>query len=155
MEETKVIRFLTSKKDLLFGSQPFDQEIISRMLALSDENLPILEHLPLRQTATVKLISLIPLGFDCFYLGNVKRGFIKYFTFGGFGLLWLKDLSNAEERCRAYNRKKLLEVLKDPSVGIKMIEKSSKAKKAFRVAAQIAPEVIKGAKGVQNTMYIK
>ncbi len=156
MEQTKVTNFLTQKRELLFGSQSFDQDIIEKMIIFPDDQFAILEHLPLRKPTTAKLIAVFPgiIGIDCFYLGNIQRGIIKYFTFGGLGILWLKDIKNAEERCRAHNRKTLLEVLNDPSVGIKMIERNSNAKKAFEIARQVAPEVIKGAKDIHDTTYV-
>ncbi len=156
MEESKITSFLTSKKDVLFGSKPFSQDIIEEMIKFPDKYLPILENLPMRQPSTTKLIAMVPgiIGFDCFYLGDIKRGIIKYFTFGGLGILWLKDLKNAEERCREYNRKKLIEVLRNPAVGVKMIENNAKTKSALKVVVAVAPELVKGAKDVQNTMYV-
>jgi len=40
------------------------------------------------------LLSLFTgfLGFDEFYLGNIALGFVKLFTFGGCGLLWIADI---------------------------------------------------------------
>ncbi len=157
MEETKVIKFLESKREFLFGKEAFDAKMIEKMLTVSDKYLPLLQHLPLRNPSTAKLIAMVPgiLGIDSFYFGNIKRGIIKYFTFGGLGILWFKDLKNAEKICRKYNRNIFMKALQDPRYGLKLIEKNATAKKAFAVAKGVAPELLKGAKNVQNTMYIK
>jgi len=157
MEETKTIDYLKRKKELLFGSAPFDQKIIENLLLFPDDKTNILEKLPLHKPSIAKgLAKLFGFcGIDCFYLGNILRGYIKCFTFGGLGILWFKDAKNAEKKCRAYNRKMLLKALKDPSAGEKMIEKSKKTKKFLAIFIALLPALVKGFKDIGDSMEVK
>ena len=161
MEQAKVMEFLTNNRDSLVGDKEYDDALIAKLLEVSDDEYAMLDRLPLRKPSTAKLLAVFPgmLGVDCFYLGDIKRGILKYFTFGGLFILWFKDIGTAKERCRAYNRRKLTEVLNDPSVGQEMIEKSEKRSRTFGILKKVLPDLFKalknGFKDIQDTMFVK
>ena len=156
MEQTKVTAFLQKNKHLLFEKDMVDQEIIEGMLKLKDEYLPILERISLRDPAKFQLIALVPgiIGIDCFYLGNIVRGILKYFTFGGIGILWIKDVISAKKRCREYNRKRLLKAINDPNAAKAMIINQAKSKVLTKGAVDIGKTLAKGAKDIQKGLEV-
>ena len=161
MEQLKVLNFLEGNKDYLFPNKQYsDEELEQVLMAAPDEFEGIMRSIPFRKPSTLQIISIIPgsLGVDRFYLGDIKMGILKYFTFGGFGIWWIKDILSAKERCRTYNCKKLIEAISDPSVAVKMQGTDDNIKKAVQVAKAAAP-IVKaakdGMKNVGDSFYIK
>ena len=128
MEQTKVIEYLNKNKESLFGTDGCDEAIIKGMLELQDQYLSVLEQLSFYDPNRIYLISIFPgiLGVDRFILKDIKNGLIKYFTFGGLGVWWIKDIKTAKERCRIYNRNKLLAAINDPTIAKEMIANEEK-----------------------------
>lgn len=161
MEQLKVLNFLEDKKDFLFPNKQYaDEEIEGILMEAPDEFEGIMRSIPFRKPSTLQIISIFPgsLGVDRFYLGDIKMGILKYFTFGGFGIWWLKDIFSAKERCRAYNCKKLMDAISDPAVVSKMQSADDSINKALQFAKAAAP-VVKaakdGMKDVGSTFYVK
>lgn len=161
MEQLKVLKFLEYKKDFLFPNKQYaDDEIEGILMEAPDEFEGIMRSIPFRKPSTLQIISIFPgsLGVDRFYLGDIKMGILKYFTFGGFGIWWLKDIFSAKERCRTYNCKKLMDAISDPSVVSKMQSTDDSINKAVQFAKAAAP-VVKaakdGMKDVGSTFYVK
>lgn len=161
MEQLKVLKFLEDNKDYLFPNKQYaDEELEQILMAAPDEFEGIMRSIPFRKPSTLQIISIIPgsLGVDRFYLGDIKMGILKYFTFGGFGIWWIKDIFSAKERCRTYNCKKLVEAISNPSIAAKMQGTDDSIKKAVQMAKAAAP-VVKaakdGMKNVGDTFYIK
>ena len=92
MEQSKVIEFLSKNKEFIYGEEECSKDIINALLNVPEDFLPQLNRLPFRNPSTVWMISIFPgiLGVDRFYLGDFKKGIIKYFTFGLFGIWWIK-----------------------------------------------------------------
>ena len=157
MEQSKVIEFLSKNKEFIYGEEECSKDIINALLNVPEDFLPQLNRLPFRNPSTVWMISIFPgiLGVDRFYLGDFKKGIIKYFTFGLFGIWWIKDIGSAKKRCREYNCKKLMEAIKDPSAIKTMLAKEGKMKKAFLIAKAVTPAIKQGAKDFQDSMYVK
>jgi len=161
MEQLKVLNFLEDKKDFLFPNKQYTDEMLEEfLLAAPDEFEGTMRSIPFRKPSTVQLISIFPgsLGVDRFYLGDIKKGILKYFTFGGFGIWWIKDILSAKSRCREYNCKKLMDAISDPSVVAKMQSTDDNINKAVQFAKAAAP-VVKaakdGMKDVGSTFYVK
>lgn len=54
-------------------------------------------------TALILSILLGNLGIDRFYVGSLKMGFLKLFTFGGLGIISLYDWFAIRSKCRKSN----------------------------------------------------
>lgn len=162
MQQLKVVEFLEKNKEFLFPNKQYpDIEVENALLAVPDSFEMTMNSIPFRKPSTVKLIAFFPgsLGIDRFYLGDVKKGILKYFTFGGFGIWWIKDILSAKDRCREYNCKKLMDAVNDPAVVPKMIETDAKIHMAGQVAKTAIPVAIDmgrtTVKGFQDSMEVK
>lgn len=159
MEQLKVVEFLEKNKEFLFPNKQYsDIEVENALISSPDSFEMTMNSIPFRKPSTVKLIAFFPgsLGADRFYLGDVKKGILKYFTFGGFGIWWIKDIISAKDRCREYNCKKLMDAIHDPSVVAQMQNTDTKINNAVDTAKKFAPvakEIFKGAKEVGKTFY--
>ena len=156
MEQAKVMDYLTRNQDYLFGDDDCSEELINALVNVSDDFLPTLNSFPFRKPSTVQLIAFFPgsLGVDRLYLGDIKKAVLKYFTLGGLGIWWIKDILSAKRRCGEYNCKKLLATISDPSVAKEMISRDDKFKKAFAIAKAVAPAIKQGAKDIQDSFYV-
>lgn len=144
MEQIKIANFLEENKDYLFPNDDFtDFEIEEALMLVPDSFEATMRSIPFRKPSTVQLISVFPgsLGVDRFYLGDVGKGVLKYFTFGGFGIWWIKDIISAKSRCRAYNCKKLLSAINDPTVVAQMKNTDAKINTVIQAAKTTAPLV--------------
>ncbi|MGN0561295.1 MAG: TM2 domain-containing protein [Candidatus Fimenecus sp.] len=160
MEQVKAFGFLEEQKDFLFPNKVYSEtEVEQALLEAPEAFAEIMKTIPFRKPSTVKLISILvgSLGVDRFYLGDVKKGIIKYFTFGGFGVWWIKDFLSAKDRCRAYNCEKLLAAIQDPSVVAQMQRMDASIDKAVQVAKAAAPlakDLKDGLGDVRDTFYV-
>ena len=156
MQEEKAISYLNTHKELLIGAEECDSELLGALAGVSDEFLPVMERLPLKQPSVLQLIAVFPgvLGVDRLMLGDIKGALLKYITFGGFGIWWVLDIVSAKKRCRAYNCRKLREAINDPSVAKDMLDKEARAKRAFAIAKAVGPELVKGISEIQKTNYV-
>ena len=160
MDQLKAFKFLEQHKDLLLPNKEYtDQDVEDALLAAPDDFELTMRGLTFRNPLTVQIISVLvgSLGVDRFYLGDIAKGVLKYFTFGGFGIWWLVDIFSAKDRCRAYNCKKLMTAVNNPSVVARMQNVDSKIGQAVAVAKKFAPaakEIAKGIKDVGSTFYI-
>lgn len=159
MEQLTAIEFLEQNKEYLFPNKVYPEiEIEEALMSIPDEMEMTIRSIPFKKPSTVKLISFFPgsLGVDRFYLGDIKGGILKYFTFGGAGIWWIKDIITAEERCRAYNCKKLLEAINDPAVVTQMCDTNDKISDVISKGKKYAPvagAAVKGAKKVHRTFW--
>lgn len=160
MEQLKVIKFLEENREYFFPNSEYtDLEIESALMTAPDTFEMFMKNMSFRKPSTVQIISVFPgsLGVDRFYLGDIVKGILKYFTFGGFGIWWIVDIFSAKNRCRAYNCKKLIDALHDPSLVRQIKDEDEKINKAFQVAKAAAPvikELAKGARDVGQTFHI-
>lgn len=158
MEQLKVIEFLEQNKEFLFPNTEYNEiEVENALTAVPDEFEMTMRSIPFRKPKTLKIISFFvgSIGVDRFYLGDIKNGIIKYFTFGGIGIWWIKDIISAENRCRTYNCQKLMAAITDPSVIAQMQsidDKISGAVSFAKKAAPVAQEAVKGFKTLQDDM---
>ena len=153
MEQSKVMEFVEENKDYLFPNNAYTtMELEDALIAVPEEWEMLVRSIPFRKPTTVQLISVIvgSLGVDRFYLGDIKCGILKYFSFGGLGIWWIADIFSAKDRCRAYNCKKLMEAVNDPSVVGKMQNTDAKIGQAVNTAKAFAPAVKELAKGIKN-----
>lgn len=159
MEQVKVIEFLEKNKDLLFPNKEYtDMDLENALLAAPDSFEYMMNSIPFRKPSTVQFISFFPgsLGVDRFYLGDIGKGILKYFTFGGFGIWWIADMISAKNRCRAYNCRKLMEAINDPSVVAQMQNTDEKIKQAgeyAKVAVQLGKELKPGLEEVRDSFF--
>lgn len=160
MEQLKVVQFLEQNKECLFPNKEYsDMDVENALMAAPDGFEMSMRAIPFRKPSTVQIISVFigSLGVDRFYLGEIGKGILKYFTFGGFGIWWIKDIISAKDRCRAYNCKKLMDAVNDPSVIAQMQNVDSKISQTVATAKKFAPvakEIVKGAKDIGSTFYI-
>lgn len=158
MEEVKVLNFIEQKKDYLFPNDKYSEAQVEEALELAPDTFELtMNAIPFKDPSVVKAISFFvgSIGVDRFYLGDVKMGILKYFSFGGIGIWWIKDIISAKSRCRAYNCKKLIDAVNDPSVVAQMQQSNEKIQQAINIAKASAPVVksIKdGAKSLQDDM---
>ncbi len=157
MESTKVYNFLTKNKEFLFPNPSHSELEISELIMNAPDSFEYsLDIIPFKNPATVKLLAFFlgPIGIDRFYLGDIKKGILKYFTFGGL-LIWsIKDIGTAKERCREYNCKKLLAAINDPSVINGMITEQEKLKDAGKkaiIAAEVGKVAFKELKDLRDS----
>ena len=157
MEQLKAVKFLEQKKEFLFPNKEYTEEKIEEILLSAPDDFELsMNSIPFRKPSTVRLIAVFPgsLGVDRFYLGDIKKGVLKYFTFGGLGVWWIKDIISAKDRCRAYNCKKLMDAINDPSVIRGMQNTDDTIKNTVKTAKAFAPvvkEIVKGAKDIART----
>ena len=157
MESTKVYSFLEEKKDYLFPNPAFSELEVSELLLQAPDSFELsLDIMPFKNPKTVQLISLFCglIGIDRFYLRDIKKGILKYFTFGGLFIWHIKDIRTAKERCREYNCRKLIEAINDPSVVNSMIDEQQKLKDAgekAKVAAQVGKVAYSGLKDIRDS----
>ena len=159
MNQIKVIEFLESNKDYLFPNKEYsDMEVESALIAAPDSFEMMMNSIPFRKPSDVQILSFFPgsLGVDRFYLGEVIKGILKYFTFAGLGIWWIADIVSAKKRCRTYNCKKLMAAITDSSVISQMKTTDAKIGSTVDKAKKFAPvakEIMKGAKDVGKTFY--
>lgn len=159
MEQIKVVEFLENNKDYLFPNKVYsDIEVENALIAVPDSFEMIMNSIPFRKPSTVQFISFFPgsLGVDRFYLGDILKGVLKYFSFGGLGIWWIADMVSAKSRCHTYNCKKLMAAVNDPTVAAQMLNNDAKINNAVDTAKRFAPvakEIFKGAKDVGKTFY--
>lgn len=162
MNQLKVVEFLEQNKEYLFPNKEYtDMDVENALMAAPDGFEMSMRSIPFRKPSTVQIISVFPgsLGVDRFYLGDIKKGILKYFTFGGFGIWWIKDIISAKDRCRAYNCKKLMDAVNDPSVIAQMQNTDAKINQTWNTVTKVAPEIIKvgrsAVKSFQDDMTIR
>lgn len=159
MEQIKAVEFLENNKDYLFPNKLYsDIEIENAIIAAPDSFELMMNSIPFRKPSTVQILSFFPgsLGVDRFYLGEVLKGALKYFTFAGLGVWWIADIISAKSRCRTYNCKKLMSAVNNPSFISEALNTDARIGSAVNKAKKFAPvakEVIKGAKNVGKTFY--
>lgn len=160
MDQLKVAAFLEQNKDYLFPNKNFnDYDVSNALLAAPDEFGMYMDSIPFRNPSLLQIIAFFPgsLGVDRFYLGDKQKGILKFFTFGGFGIWWIKDILSAKDRCRAYNCQQLMDALHNPSI-IGQMQKTDdtihKVAATARAVAPVAKELFKGAKDVGKTFYV-
>lgn len=160
MNQFKVMEFLEQNKDFLFPNKNYSgSNLENALLSVPDEFEIALRGIPFRKPMLVQIISVVvgSLGVDRFYLEDKSKGILKFLTFGGFGIWWLMDIFSAKERCRAYNCKKLLEAINNPSVIAQMQNTDSKISQTIDTAKKFAPvakELFKGAKDIGSTFNV-
>lgn len=160
MEHLKAVKFLENKKDYLFPNDNFSSDDIEMALIAAPDSFEwTMRGMNFRNPSTFQLISVFlgSLGVDRFYLGDIKKGILKYFSFGGFGIWWIKDIFSAKNRCRAYNCQKLMDAINDPSVVAQMQKTDENINKTIGIVKKFAPvvkEAVKGAKNVRDTFYV-
>ena len=178
MDRLKVVKFLEAKRDFLFPNKKYsDSEIENALIAAPDLFEMSMTAIPFRKPKTVKTLSVLLglLGIDRFYLGDIGLGILKYGTWAAFTytmaipgiykyiilagtiIWWIADIISAKKRCRAYNCKKLMNAINDPSVIEKMQAADNKLKNAANTAKRFAPvakELYKGAKEVGKGFYV-
>ena len=157
MDQITVANFMEQNKDFLFPNSTCSQVKLENALLNAPDGFEFyLSNFPFRKPSTVQIISVFPgsLGVDRFYLGDIGKGILKYFTFAGLGIWWIADIISAKDRCRAYNCKKLLEAVDNPTVIANMQNADSKLRNVTATAQKIAPlakDLVKDvAKGVQD-----
>lgn len=157
MEQLKVAKFLEQNKDFLFPNKEYTEERIEQILLDAPDDFELyMNSIPFRKPSMVQIIAVFPgsLGVDRFYLGEIGKGVLKYFTFGGFGIWWIKDIISAKDRCRAYNCKKLMDAIHNPSTIAQMQNVDNKISQTAKTAKAFAPvikEIVKGAKDIART----
>ena len=160
MEQLKIAEFLEENTDFLFPNNVYTElEVEDFLLNAPDSFEAIMKTISFRNPSVLQIISIFPgsLGVDRFYLGEIGKGILKYFTFGGVGIWWIADIVSAKSRCRAYNCKKLISAINDPYVVAKMNTVDSKISQGIDAARKYAPvakELAKGAKDIGKTFDV-
>ena len=156
MKQETAIQYLKRYRDYLYGDGECSKELIEALVGVSEESIELLCQIPFKNPTTYQLISFLvgSIGVDRFMVGDKKNAIKKYFTLGGLGVWWIKDVRSAKQRCREYNCKKLMEAIKDPSVVQEMISHDIKMKTALAVGVAVIPTVVKTSKSVQDTFYV-
>lgn len=160
MEKIAVYNFIEDKKDFLFPNDKYTSQMIENALLEAPDDFEMLaESLPFRKPGTVQLLSIFPgqLGVDRFYLGEIGKGILKYFSFGGIGIWWIADMISAKKRCRAYNCKKLMDALNDPAVIAQMQDSDAKLKQAgqaVKTGFKIGKTLVQGMSDVRDTFEV-
>lgn len=160
MEQLKVAEFLEKNKEFLFPNKEYSENLVEEALLSAPDTFEYtMEGIPFKKPSTVKLIAFFPgsLGVDRFYLGDIAKGILKYFTFGGLGIWWITDMISAKDRCRAYNCKKLMAAVNDPSFVSQMQQTNAKMAQAGQIAKgafEVGKVAAKGMSDIGKTFYI-
>ncbi len=157
MTELQMATYIEHYKDFIFPNDSFTEtELEEALLKVSSNAINELTAFSFKSPSTCQLISVFPgvLGVDRFYLGDIKMGIIKYFTFGGFGILWVSDIISAKSRCLNANAKRLMEFIatlpaaeadEESDIDVAaMINDSNSGKKKIHVDGKTAMVVGKG-----------
>lgn len=162
MNQMIVMKFIEEKYDYLFPNDDYPEwEVEDALTNAPDAFEYQLQTLSFRNPSTMELIAFFPgsLGVDRFMLGDVAKGILKYFTFGGFGIWWIKDIFSAKKRCRTYNCKNLMNALATPSLVPHNEPKINiDLDTAIQIGKAVAPAVksmAKGAKDIGSTFEVK
>lgn len=127
MDKNVAFQFIEENKYYLFPNKKFTEEDLENALIMApDDYANAMYSFPFKDPKSYKKLSILVgiLGIDRFSLGQIGIGFLKYITFGAFGIFYIKDVITAEQRCREYNAKKIIEGIGDVSV----IDKAAKKK---------------------------
>lgn len=157
MDQLTVVQYLEENKDFLFPNKKYNELDVERELMAAPDGFEVaMRSIPFRKPSTLKLIAIFPgiLGVDRFYMGEIVRGILKYFSFGGVGIWWIADIISAKERCRAYNCKKLMEAVNNPLIIAQMQAFDQKVNRGVDNAKKWAPVLgaaVKGAKDIRDT----
>ena len=160
MDQLKVVEFLEQNKDFLFPNKEYTGLIVENALMAAPDGFEMsMRSIPFRKTMTVQLISVFlgSLGIDRFYLGEIGKGILKYFTFGGLGIWWIADIISAKDRCRAYNCKKLMAAVNDPTVIAEMQKVDSDIRDIgdkVKTFGPLVTKIVKGAKDIGSTFEV-
>ena len=162
MNQITVAKFMEEKKDFLFPNEEYSEFEMEEILLNAPDTFEFqLKTISFRNPSTLKLIAFFPgsLGVDRFMLGDIKKGILKYFTFGGFGIWWLKDIFSAKKRCCAYNCQKIIKALENPAYIPQSNPKINiDLDTALKIGKEITPIVktmAQGARDIGSTFEIK
>lgn len=153
MTEQKVENYLNCNKERLFpNNEVTETELKQALLAAPDTFEMYLNSMPLRNPSVYKLIAfaLGSFGVDRFYLQDIKKGVLKFFTAGGLLIWWFKDVVTSKQRCRAYNCKQLIAATKNPAVVAEMKNMDSKIAVTMATAKKITSVIKEVGKSFKN-----
>ncbi len=159
MEQNKVINYIQENRNKLFPNEAYsEQELQIALMESPDTFEATLNAFPLRNPTMVSVIAFVvgSFGVDRFYLGDFKKGILKFLTAGGMLIWWLVDVFSAKKRCRTYNCEKLINAINDPSVLKGLQETDAQINKAIEFGKAWAPvvkEAAKSAKDVRNSFF--
>ena len=150
MNETKAKAFFGTKSKYFMKDEEVDEELMNAVLAIPEAEYETLFKIPFKSPIKTLgyAVFLGFLGWDQSYLGERKQMLIKLFTLGGLGILWVKDVMSALDRCRTYNRKLLKACLKDINWAKSLIRAEENFKKAKR---NMLKTTVKGTKDIFNS----
>ncbi len=139
-----------------FPTDSETQEKIEEVLKNAPNTIiPVLNKTSFYKPSTLHMLSIFPgiLGIDCFMLKDFKRGFLKYFTFGGLGMLWYKDIQTAKKRCRQYNYQKFMQLMSAPEEAIQAAMQDESNETQIDRGVSIAKKVSKGDNKTQSSFF--
>ena len=101
--KSRVEAYLEKNKSKL--DQDFVKVLAPKLLRLSDAKMFEVECYPLKNPTKMFFISLFLglLGVDRFMMGDIGMGFVKLFTLGGAGVLWIIDMIKLPKRIKREN----------------------------------------------------
>ena len=153
MDPVRIFAFVEQNKEFLFPNEICSEmDVENALLAVPDQvGLPEGDS-SFRNPSTFQLISIFlgPLGIDRLYLKEFAKFFVKYITFGGFGIWWIVDMISAKKRCRTYNCKKLLTAVQNPSAFAQTEGFDNKLDNILASAKNIAPAAKKLAQSAKK-----
>lgn len=118
MEQNSAAAFLEEKRDYLFPNKDYSQtELVAALLTAPEELTYSLQDINFISPTLMLGVSVIggSVGLDRFLLKEIGMGILKIITAGGFGFWAFADIFTAKKRCRAYNCKRLIDAISDPS----------------------------------------
>ncbi len=157
MEQNKVIKFMQENKNNFFPNDDHtEEEVMIALMEAPDSFEATMNRLPMRNPTLVSIVAFLvgSFGVDRFYLGDFKKGILKFITAGGMLIWWFVDVISAKKRCRKYNCENLLKAVHDPAVLKGLLETDAKINKAVETGkkwAPVAKEVVKGGKEIRDS----
>ncbi len=145
MKQNTILNFINQNREFLFPNSEYtEEELITVLTAVPEEYEYALENINFKDPRLYMLLAITPL--DRIFLKNYVLGVLKFLTTGGMGIWTIIDIFTAKKRCRTFNCKALLEIVKDPSpagqIGNTTVDNID-MDKAIHTAKVLAPQAKK------------
>ncbi len=114
MKQMMVTEFYNRNRKYLFPNNKYSEGEIINQLSLAPQSFFAKSNrIHFSSPLCCRILSAVSgmFGLDRFLIGDIALGLLKFFTAGGFYVLWISDTITAYKRCRKRNCEKLFEAI--------------------------------------------